>query len=285
MYVAIHITHSPIAPRFSYLYYFLFLLAPLPSSNFFSSSCFPLFPLIIAYLAVISYLDKLVQPSYLLCTQFILAFLLNYLTLLSSFCLFFLAFASLAISLSITKVPEWQLPQQVWLSHFLSFEKCLVLSFVWGWARSVLIFSARPQPQTWKQSSFSRYAVRMWSIIFQFWLSMIWILCNGWTVSYCVHQDSTNPNEQYQLSNFCLNSFIGEKPSTITGLTSFPSPLYPSCQHWSIIITPDPGSITRNFFQLFTFLIWKSHAKFPFRPTTSPNGRTPDFCFSFSFPV
>ena len=99
---------------------------------------------------MISYLDKLVQPSYLLCTQFILAFLLNYLTLLSSFCLFFLAFASLAISLSITKVPEWQLPQQVWLSHFLSFEKCLVLSFVWDWARSVSILSARPQPQTCK---------------------------------------------------------------------------------------------------------------------------------------
>ena len=132
---------------------FLFFPPPislLPSSNFSSSSCFPLFPLIIAYLAVISYLDKLVQPSYLLCTQFILAFLLNYLTLLSSFCLFFLAFASLAISLSITNVSEWQLPQQVWLSHFLSFEKCLVLSFVWDWARSVLILSARPQPQTCK---------------------------------------------------------------------------------------------------------------------------------------
>ena len=112
----------------SSLLQFLFFPPPislLPSSNFSSSSCFPLFPLIIAYLAVISYLDKLVQPSYLLCTQFILAFLLNYLTLLSSFCLFFLAFASLAISLSITKVPEWQLPQQVWLSHFLSFWKML----------------------------------------------------------------------------------------------------------------------------------------------------------------
>ena len=152
---------------------------------------------------MISYFDKLVQPSYmyLLCMQFILAFLLNYLTLLSSFCLFFLAFASLAISLSITKVPEWQLPQQVWLSHFLSFEKCLVLSFVWDWARSVLILSARPQPQTCKTI-----------IIFKICSQdvnnnipvLIKILCNGWTVSYCVHQDSTNPNEQYQLSNFCF---------------------------------------------------------------------------------
>ena len=50
------------------------------------------------------------------------------------------------------------------------------------------------------------------------------------------------------------------------------------CDHsvWS-------SSYQLNFF--VPFLIWIFLAKFPFRPTTSTNGLTQDFFFSFSFPV
>lgn len=161
-----------------------------------------------------------------------------------------------------------------------------MLSFVWDWARSVLILSARPQPQTCKTIIIFKICSQDVNnnipVLIKHDLDIVqWLDCQLLCTSR--QYQSKWAVSAVQLLFFVF-SFIGERPSTITGLTSFPSHLYPSCQHWSIIITPDPGSITRNF-STFYLSDLKISCKISFRPTTSPNGRTPDFCFSFSFPV
>ena len=95
----------------------------------------------------------------------------------------------------------------------------------------------------------------MWTIIFQFWLSMIWIIsiivqwldCQLLCTSRQYQSKWAVSAVQLLFEQFYRREALHHNWPHLFSITSV------SCQHWSIIITPDPGSITINFFNFLPF--------------------------------